>query len=170
MCIRDRQSGEQSYWKDVGTVDSFWQANLELTGVLPDLNLYDKNWPIWTHQEQVPPAKFVFNTEEKRGIALDSMVSGGCIISGAEVRQSSLFSNVMVDEFALVERSVLLPEVRVGQHCEIHNAVLDRGCVLSSGTKIGVDVEADREKYHVTPNGVTLVTPDMLGQNLHSVV
>ena len=166
----DKQSGEQSYWKDVGTVDSFWQANLELTGVLPDLNLYDKNWPIWTHQEQVPPAKFVFNTEEKRGIALDSMVSGGCIISGAEVRQSSLFSNVMVDEFALVERSVLLPEVRVGQHCEIHNAVLDRGCVLSSGTKIGVDVEADREKYHVTPNGVILVTPDMLGQNLHSVI
>ena len=166
----DKQSGEQSYWKDVGTVDSFWQANLELTGVLPELNLYDKNWPIWTHQEQVPPAKFVFNTEEKRGIALDSMVSGGCIISGAEVRQSSLFSNVMVDEYSQVERSVLLPQVRVGQNCEIYNAVLDRGCVLEAGTKIGVDIEADREKYHVSPNGVTLVTPDMLGQNLHSVV
>lgn len=165
----DKQSGEQSYWKDVGTIDSFWQANLELTGVVPELNLYDKNWPIWTHQEQVPPAKFVFNTEEKRGVALDSMVSGGCIVSGAEVRESSLFSNVSVDEHSLVSRSVLLPQVVVQSHCEIHNAVIDKGCIIPAGTKIGVDLEADNEKYFVTRNGVTLVTPDMLGQNLHSV-
>ncbi len=165
----DKQSGEQSYWKDVGTVDSFWQANLELTSVLPDLNLYDKDWPIWTHQEQVPPAKFVFNTHEKRGVALDSMVSGGCIISGAEVRESCLFSNVSVDEFSLVHRSVLLPEVVVRDHCEIHNAIIDKGCVIPAGTKIGIDIESDKEKYHVTPNGVTLVTPDMLGQKLHSI-
>jgi len=153
----------------VGTVDSFWRANLELTGVLPDLNLYDKDWPIWTHQEQVPPAKFVFNTEEKRGIALDSMVSGGCIISGAEVRQSSLFSNVSVDEFSVISKSVLLPQVVVKDHCEIQNAVIDKGCVIPPGTRIGFDQEADREKYYVSPEGVTLVTPDMIGQNLHSL-
>jgi len=166
----DKQSGEQSYWKDVGTVDSFWQANLELTSVVPDLNLYDKDWPIWTHQEQVPPAKFVFNTEEKRGVAHDSMVSGGCIISGAEVRESLLFSNVSVDEFTLVNRSVLMPEVVITDHCEIHNAVIDKGCVIPSGTKIGVDLEADKQNYYVSPGGVTLVTPDMLGQALHSVI
>ena len=166
----DKQSGEQSYWKDVGTVDSFWQANLELTSVVPDLNLYDKDWPIWTHQEQVPPAKFVFNTEEKRGVAHDSMVSGGCIISGAEVRESLLFSNVAIDEFTLVNRSVLMPEVVVSDHCEIHNAVIDKGCAIPPGTKIGVDLEADKQKYYVSPGGVTLVTPDMLGQALHSVI
>jgi len=166
----DKQSGEQSYWKDVGTVDSFWQANLELTNVVPDLNLYDKDWPIWTQQEQVPPAKFVHNTDEKRGVALDSMVSGGCIISGAEVRESSLFSNVSIAEYSVVQRSVLLPEVVVEDRCEIYNAVIDKGCVIPAGLKIGVDVQADKEKYYVTENGVTLVTPDMLGQNLHSVI
>ncbi len=166
----DKQSGEQSYWKDVGTVDSFWQANLELTNVVPDLNLYDKDWPIWTHQEQAPPAKFVFNSDDKKGIATDSMVSGGCIISGAEVRESLLFSNVTIDEFSVVERSVLLPDVVVNRNCEIKNAVVDKGCVIPQGTKIGFDREADSKKYHVSPNGITLVTPDMLGQSLHRVV
>jgi len=118
----------------------------------------------------VPPAKFVFNTEEKRGVAFDSMVSGGCIISGAEVRESLLFSNVSIDEFTLVNRSVLMPEVVVNDHCEIHNAVIDKGCIIPTGTKIGVDLEADKQKYFVSPGGVTLVTPDMLGQALHSVV
>ena len=166
----DKQSGEQSYWKDVGTVDSFWQANLDLTSVLPDLNLYDKDWPIWTHQEQIPPAKFVHNTDEKRGVAYDSMVSGGCIISGAEVRESLLFSNVSVAEHSLVNRTVLLPQVVVGDNCEIHNAVIDKGCIIPAGTRIGVDLEADKEKYFVSPNGIVLVTPDMLGLNLHSVI
>jgi len=166
----DKQSGEQSYWKDVGTVDSFWQANLELTNIVPDLNLYDKDWPIWTHQEQVPPAKFVFNTEEKRGIATDSMVSGGCIISGAEVSGSLLFSNVTVAENSFVERSVLLPGVVVNSNCHIRNAVVDKGCEIPAGTKIGFDIEADKQKYHVSPNGVALITPDMLGQTLHRVV
>ena len=118
----------------------------------------------------MPPAKFVFNTEEKRGVAYDSMVSGGCIISGAEVRESLLFSNVSIDEFTLVNRSVLMPEVVVNDHCEIHNAVIDKGCVIPTGTKIGVDLEADKQNYFVSPGGVTLVTPDMLGQALHSVV
>jgi len=137
---------------------------------VPDLNLYDKDWPIWTHQEQVPPAKFVFNTEEKRGIATDSMVSGGCIISGAEVSGSLLFSNVTVAENSFVERSVLLPGVVVNSNCHIRNAVVDKGCEIPAGTKIGFDIEADKQKYHVSPNGVALITPDMLGQTLHRVV
>jgi len=165
----DKQSGEQSYWKDVGTVDSFWQANLELTGVTPDLNLYDKDWPIWTHQEQVPPAKFVFNTEEKQGVALDSLVSGGCIISGATVRQSLLFSNVTVLDHSIVQSSVVMPEAVIENGCEIYNAVIDKGCKIPAGTKIGVDKEADKQTYFVTPKGITLVTPDMLGQKLHSL-
>ncbi len=166
----DKQSGGQSYWRDVGTVDTFWSANLELTRVLPELNLYDKEWPIWTHQEQAPPAKFVHNTQEKQGAAYDSLVAGGCIISGATLTESLLFSNVSVAEFSQVEQSVLMPEVTVGKNCVVKKAVVDKGCVIADGTRIGVDPEKDREKYHVSPGGVVLVTPDMLGQNLHSVV
>ncbi|MEM7258291.1 MAG: glucose-1-phosphate adenylyltransferase, partial [Pseudomonadota bacterium] len=166
----DKQSGGQSYWRDVGTVDTFWGANLELTRVLPELNLYDKEWPIWTHQEQAPPAKFVHNTQEKQGAAYDSLVAGGCIISGATLTESLLFSNVSVAEFSLVEQSVLMPEVTVGKNCIVRKAVVDKGCQIADGTQIGVDIEKDREKYYVSPGGVVLVTPDMLGQNLHSVV
>lgn len=165
----DLQSGGQSYWRDVGTVDSFWQANLELTRVLPELNLYDKDWPIWTHQEQVPPAKFVFNTDDKKGAAYDSLISGGCIISGAKVVESLLFSNVEVQNHSRVERSVVMPGVQVGSQCVIRNAVVDKGCVIPDGTQIGVNLDDDRERFHVSPAGVVLVTPDMLGQKLHSV-
>lgn len=165
----DLQSGGQSYWRDVGTVESFWQANLELTRVLPELNLYDKDWPIWTHQEQVPPAKFVFNTDEKKGAAYDSLISGGCIISGAEVVESLLFSNVAVQNHSRVERSVVMPEVQIGSNCLIKNAVVDKGCLIPDGTQIGVDLDSDRKHFHVSPAGIVLVTPDMLGQKLHSV-
>ena len=165
----DLQSGGQSYWRDVGTVESFWQANLELTRVLPELNLYDKDWPIWTHQEQVPPAKFVFNTDEKKGAAYDSLISGGCIISGAEVVESLLFSNVAVQNHSRVERSVVMPEVQIGSNCLIKNAVVDKGCLIPDGTQIGVDLDSDRKHFHVSPGGIVLVTPDMLGQKLHSV-
>jgi glucose-1-phosphate adenylyltransferase len=166
----DKQSGGQSYWRDVGTVDTFWSANLELTRVLPELNLYDKEWPIWTHQEQAPPAKFVHNTEEKQGAAYDSLVAGGCIISGATLNESLLFSNVSVAEFSLVEKSVLMPEVVVGKNCHVRNAVVDKGCVIKDGMQIGINPEEDRKNFYVSPGGVVLVTPDMLGQNLHSVV
>lgn len=166
----DKQSGGQSYWRDVGTLDSFWGANLELTRVLPELNLYDNDWPIWTHQEQVPPAKFVHNTEDKQGAAYDSLVAGGCIISGSTLRESLLFSNVSIDEYSLVEQSVLLPEVKVGKHCHVRKAVVDKGCIIPDGMKIGLDPEEDRQRYYVSPDGVILVTPEMLGQNLHSVV
>jgi glucose-1-phosphate adenylyltransferase len=165
----DVQTGAQSYWRDVGTVDAFWKANLELIAVTPELNLYDVNWPIWTYQEQLPPAKFVFEEADRCGMAVDSMVSGGCIISGAVVRNSLLFSNVRVQHYALVENSVVLPDVLIHENCKIKNAVIDRGCIIPEGTTIGYDREADKKNYHVTPEGVVLVIPEMLGQQLHYI-
>jgi glucose-1-phosphate adenylyltransferase len=167
--FRDVQSGRQAYWRDVGTVDAFWAANLELIGVTPELNLYDVDWPIWTYQEQMPPAKFVFDDSDRRGMAVDSMVSGGCVISGATVRHSLLFSNVKVNSYALLQHAVVLPDVRIGRHCRIQNAVIDKGCIVPPGTVIGEDLEQDAQRYHVTPGGVVLVTPEMLGQELHHV-
>ncbi|MBU0500128.1 MAG: glucose-1-phosphate adenylyltransferase [Gammaproteobacteria bacterium] len=164
--FRDRE-GKQAYWRDVGTVDSFWEANLELTGVTPPLNLYDDTWPIWTHAAQLPPAKFVFDNEDRRGMAVDSMVSGGCIISGSVVRHSLLFSSVKVNSYSLVEDSVILPEANIGRNCRIKKAVIDRGCHVPEGTVIGEDLEDDARRYHVTAGGVVLVTPEMLGQSLH---
>ena len=165
--FRDPVTDKQGYWRDVGTIDAFWEANLELIGVTPELNLYDEQWPIWTYQEQLPPAKFVFDDDDRRGMAVDSMVSGGCIISGALVRHSLLFSNVVVESFASVEHSVVLPDVRIGSGARIKRAVLDRGCIIPSGTVIGEDPEEDAQRYFVSPGGVTLVTPEMLGQELH---
>ena len=155
------EPGRQGYWRDVGTVDAYWQANLELTGVLPELNLYDQRWPIWTQQAQVPPAKFVFDRPGQRGFATDSIISGGCIVSGAEVRSSVLFTGVMVESGSAVTESLLLPNVRVGRGCRIHRAVIDEGCEIPDGTVIGVDRDADRA-YHVTASGVRLVTREML--------
>jgi len=167
--FRDVHSGRQAYWRDVGTVDAFWSANLELIGVVPELNLYDENWPIWTYQEQMPPAKFVFDDDDRRGMAVDSMVSGGCVISGAHVKHSLLFSNVRVDSFSLLEHAVVLPDVIIERSCRIRNVVIDKGCCIPEGTVIGEDAEADAERFHVTPKGVVLVTPEMLGQELHHV-
>jgi glucose-1-phosphate adenylyltransferase len=167
--FRDVQSGAQAYWRDVGTIDSYWAANLELIGVTPDLNLYDTEWPIWTHQEQLPPAKFVFDDVDRRGMAVDSMVSGGCIISGAHVRHSLLFSNVLVNEHASVEDSVILPNVVINERAKIRKAVIDKGCVIPEGMEIGFDLELDRQRFEISDGGVVLVTPDMLGQRLHVV-
>jgi len=167
--FRDTQTGQQAYWRDVGTVDAFWAANLELIGVTPELNLYDLNWPIWTYQEQMPPAKFVFDDEERRGMAVDSMVSGGCVISGATVRHSLLFSNVNVNSYSVLQHAVVLPDVKIARNCHIHNAVIDKGCHIPEGFVIGEDTEKDAERFHVTPGGVVLVTPEMLGQELHHV-
>ena len=164
-----QQEGENAYWRDVGTIDSFWEANLELIGVLPELNLYDDQWPIWTYQEQLPPAKFIFDDDERRGMALDSMVSGGCLISGATVRHSLLFSNVRVNSYSVLQDVVALPNVRIGRNCRVTKAVIDKGCDLPDGTVIGEDPETDAERFYVSPNGVVLVTPEMLGQELHHV-
>ena len=167
--FRDQQSGQQAYWRDVGTVDAFWEANLELIGVTPELNLYDLDWPIWTYQEQLPPAKFVFDDDDRRGMAVDSMVSGGCIISGAQVKHSLLFSNVCVESFAKVKDTVILPDTTIGEGARITKAVIDRGCEVPAGMVIGEDVEEDKKRFYVSEGGVTLVTPEMLGQQIHHV-
>ena len=153
----------QAYWRDVGTIDAYWKANLELIGVTPELNLYDEDWPIWTYQEQLPPAKFVFDQEARRGRAVDSMVSGGCIISGSLVRHSLLFSDVKVNSYSRVENSVVLPDVSIGRNCRINKAVIDKGCKIPEGTVIGEDAEEDAKRFHVSPGGVTVVIPEMLG-------
>jgi glucose-1-phosphate adenylyltransferase len=167
--FRDPVTNAQAYWRDVGTVDAYWRANLELIGVTPELNLYDNSWPIWTYQEQLPPAKFVFDDDDRRGMAVDSMVSGGCIVSGSVVRHSLLFSNVRMNSYSNVSDSVILPDVTIGRHCHIEKAVIDRGCIIPEGTEIGKDPEADAERFYVSPGGVVLVSPEMLGQEVHHV-
>ncbi|MBT8098382.1 MAG: glucose-1-phosphate adenylyltransferase, partial [Gammaproteobacteria bacterium] len=166
--FRDPESGKQAYWRDVGTLDAFWLSNMELVSVEPPLNLYEKDWPIYTHQSQSPPAKFVFDDDDRRGMAVQSMVSGGCIISGSVLRGSLMFSRSRVNSYCKVTDSVILPEVDVGQNCEIHRAIIDRGAVIPKGSVIGKDHDADRKRgFRVTDSGLTLVTPEMLGQNLH---
>jgi len=160
--FRDVKTRAQSYWRDVGTIDAFYEANIELVWVNPELNIYDEDWPIWTYQAQTPPAKFVLDEDGRRGIAINSLVSGGTIISGATVRESLLFSGVRVEERSNVERSVILPDVRIGPDCHIRNAIIDEHCVLAAGTRIGFDRAEDAKKYLVTEKGVVLVTPDML--------
>ena len=135
--FRDVDTGVQSYWRDVGTIDAYWHANMEIIGVTPELNLYDDLWPIWTYQEQLPPAKFVFDDDDRRGMAVDSMVSGGCIVSGAVVRHSLLFSNVRVNSYSHVEDSVIMPDVDIGRDCRITKAIIDRGCKIPAETVIG---------------------------------
>jgi glucose-1-phosphate adenylyltransferase len=154
----------EPYWRDVGTVDAFWEANIELTRVTPALNLYDESWPIWTYQEQLPPAKFVFDMDTRRGAAIDSMVSGGCIISGSTVRNSLLFSSVRVHSFCEVREAVLLPDVEIGRNAVLRRVIVDQGTKIPPGLRAGVDPAEDRKRFHVTEAGVTLITPSMLGQ------
>lgn len=167
-CVGMQPDGEP-YWRDVGTVDAYWEANIELTKVVPELNLYDRDWPIWTYQEQLPPAKFVFDDEGRRGMAVDTMVSGGCIVSGASVRRSLLFSGVRVDSYSRVEDTVVLPHARIGERAVLKRVVVDRGCNIPDGTVIGADPEEDGRRFFVTERGITLVTPTMLGQPVHGV-
>lgn len=152
------------YWRDVGTLDAYWEANMDLVQVTPDLNLYDESWPIWTWQPQSPPAKFVFDDNHRRGKAVDAMVSGGCIVSGATVRRSMLFSGVRVHSYTLIEESIVLPNVDIGRHCILKKCILDKNCVIPEGTQIGVHREEDKKRFHVTESGITLVTEAMLGQ------
>ena len=161
-CVGSPQ--QQPYWRDVGTIDAYWEANMEMTKVTPELNLYDRDWPIWTYQEQLPPAKFVFDDEGRRGSAIDSLVAGGCIISGATVKRSLLFSSVNVHSWASVEDAVILPGVDVGRHAVLKRCVIDKACQIPEGMQIGVDPEADRQRFYVSPKGITLVTAEMLGQ------
>ena len=161
--------GGQPYWRDVGTIDAYWEANIELTKVVPDLDMYDQGWPIWTHQEQLPPAKFVFDEDDRRGGAIDSMVSGGCIISGATLRRSLLFSSVHVHSYAKVEDSVILPGADIGRRAVLRRTVVDTNCRVPEGLVAGVDLDEDRKRFHVTEKGVTLIVPEMLGQHVDYV-
>ena len=141
---------------------------MELINVTPELNLYDNSWPILTHQMQMPPAQFVFDRDDRRGVAIDSMVSGGCVISGSLVKNSLLFSNVRIHSYSEITDSVLLPEVEVGRNVRIRKAIIDRGCTIDEGMIIGEDHEQDRARgFCVTEKGVVLVTPDMLHQTTH---
>jgi glucose-1-phosphate adenylyltransferase len=167
-CVGERDTAP--YWRDVGTVDAYWEANLEMTKVVPDLNVYDKNWPIWTYQEQLPPAKFVFDDEDRRGKAIDSLVSGGCIISGAAVRRSVLFSDVYVNCGSQIEDSVILPKVTVGENVILKRVIVDRGCEIPDGLQVGLNPEEDRKRFYISEKGIVLITPEMLGQNVHRSV
>jgi len=159
--------GEQIYWRDIGSLDAYWLANIDLINVSPELNLYDKTWPIWTYQLQNAPAKFVFDEDDRRGEAIDSMVSGGCIISGATVRHSLIYSDVRVNSYSIVKDSVILPEVDIGRNCRINKAIIEKGCHVPEGTIIGEDRIEDEKRFQISSGGVVLVTPEMLGQQRH---
>lgn len=167
--FRDVQTKTQSYWRDVGTVDAFWEANMELVSVDPELNLYDEDWPIWTYQEQLPPAKFVFNDEGRRGMAVDSMVADGCIISGAYVKHSLLFPQVQVRSFVQLRDAVVLPEVDIGRYCHLGKVIIDRGCAIPPGTVVGENADEDARRFYRTEKGVVLITREMLGQELQRI-
>lgn len=162
--------GGQPYWRDVGTVDALWEANMELVDFEPELDLYDLSWPIYTYQMQLPSAKFVHDTAKRRGTAVNSIVSGGCIVSGGSVSNSLLFSNVRVHSYTSVEDSVIMPDVVVSRNCKVRKAIIDTGTVLPEGIEIGYDLEADEKRgFRVTKKGVTLVTSQHFGQQLHRV-
>lgn len=157
------------YWRDVGTLDAYWEANIDLTTVTPDLNMYDRRWPIRTFQEQLPPAKFVFDDDRARGHAMDSLVSNGSIVSGATVRRSLLSTNVVVERHSMIEDSVILPNVEIGHRACIKRAIVDKFCRIPDGFTAGLDLEEDCRRFEVTDKGTVLITPEMLGQYIHSL-
>ncbi|SIT75050.1 glucose-1-phosphate adenylyltransferase [Yoonia rosea] len=161
-CVR--AEGAPAYWKDVGTVDAFWQAHIDLTNFTPELDLWDKSWPIWTYNESVPPAKFIHDERDRRGMAISSMVSGGCIISGTEVRNSVLFTNVHTNSYAVLDHAVILPDVVVHRSARLRQVVVDGGVVIPEGLVVGEDPHEDAKWFRVTDRGITLITQDMLNK------
>ncbi|MFD0979463.1 glucose-1-phosphate adenylyltransferase [Tropicimonas aquimaris] len=151
-----------AYWRDVGTVDAFWKANIDLTDFTPELDLWDHEWPIWTYSESVPPAKFIHDEADRRGIAVSSMVSGGCIISGTEVRNSLLFTMVRSNSFSVLDHAVVLPYVTINRHARLKNCVIDRGVIIPDKLIVGEDPEEDAKWFRVSGKGITLITQDML--------
>ena len=160
-CVR-ASTEREAYWRDVGTVDAFWQANIDLTNFTPELDLWDKTWPIWTYSEGVPPAKFVHDEEERRGTAISSMVAGGCIISGTEVRNSLLFTQVHTNSYAMLDHAVILPYATIERSARLTKVVVDRGVVIPRGLVVGEDPEEDAKWFRVSEGGVTLITQEML--------
>ncbi len=160
-CVRSRAESEV-YWRDVGTLDAYWEANIDLTGVVPDLDLYDRDWPIWTYAEINPPAKFVHDQDGRRGSGVASLVSGGCIVSGASVHRSLLFTGVHVHSYASLTGCVVLPYVDIGRHCRLTNVVIDAGVRIPPGLVVGEDPELDARRFRRTDRGVCLITQPML--------
>jgi glucose-1-phosphate adenylyltransferase len=160
-CVRSGDD-RRTYWRDVGTVDAYWAANIDLTDVLPELDLYDREWPIWTYAEITPPAKFVHDEEDRRGQAVTSLVSGGCIISGAALRRSLLFTGVRIHSFASVENAVILPYANIGRNARLSNVVIDRGVEIPEGLVVGEDPELDAKRFRTTPQGLSLITQPMI--------
>ena len=160
-CVRSKDEAP-AYWRDVGTVDAFHAANINLTDFDPDLDLWDKDWPIWTYSESVPPAKFIHDEENRRGLAISSLVSGGCIISGTEVRNSLLFTGVHSNSFSVLDHAVVLPYVTIDRKARLHNVVIDRGVHIPQNMVVGEDPEEDKKYFRVTDNGVTLITKPMV--------
>jgi len=160
-CVTTTPESE-AYWRDVGTIDAYWAANLDLVRPTPQLDIYDRNWPVWTYQQQLPPAKFIFDDEDRRGIAVDSMVSGGCIVSGAQVARSLLFSSVRINSWARTCEAVILPEVEIGRHARLNKVVIDRGCRIPEGLVVGEDPEEDARRFYRSEGGVVLISADML--------
>lgn len=159
-CVR--AEGAPSYWKDVGTVDAFWEANIDLTDFTPELNLWDRNWPIWTYAESVPPAKFIHDQSDRRGVAVSSMVSGGCVISGTEVRNSLLFTEVHTNSWAVLDHAVVLPYVTVGRNARLRKVVIDAGVTIPENLVVGEDPKEDKEFFRVSEKGTTLITQPMV--------
>ena len=160
-CVRGKDESV-AYWRDVGTVDAYWEANIDLTQIIPQLDLYDRDWPIWSHAEMYPPAKFVHDEEGRRGEAISSLVSGNCIISGSCVNRSLLFTSVLTRSFSQVEESVLLPWSDVGRGARLKKVVLDRGVKIPSGLVVGEDPELDAKRFRRTDKGVCLITQPMI--------
>jgi glucose-1-phosphate adenylyltransferase len=161
-CIRN-PNGAPPYWRDVGTIDAFWSANLDLASINPELDIYDTDWPIWTYQRQLPPAKFIVDRNGMHGMTVNTIVSGGCIVSGSHVANSVLFSNVRIHSFCNIESAVVLPGVTIERNCRLKDVVIDRGCVLPEGLVVGEDAAVDGERFERTASGVCLITRDMLG-------
>jgi glucose-1-phosphate adenylyltransferase len=160
--FEDVETRAQNYWRDVGNVDALYEANMELVALHPELNIYDHQWPIWTYQAQQPPAKFVLDEEGRRGMAVNSMVAGGCIISGAYVAQSLLSNDVRIEDASIIDSAVLLPSVTIGRRVKIKRCIVDENCVIPDDMEIGHDPDADKARFFVTRRGVVLVTQDML--------
>jgi glucose-1-phosphate adenylyltransferase len=160
-CVRSELE-KGSYWRDVGTVDAYWQANVDLTDTVPELDLYDQDWPIWTYGEVTPPAKFVHDLEGRRGSAVSSLVSGGCIVSGASIRRALLFTGVRVNSFASLEDAVVLPRVTIGRNASLKKVVIDSDLIIPEGLVVGDDPILDAKRFRRTDDGVVLITQSML--------
>jgi len=164
MSCVSRVAGAAPYWRDVGTIDAFWAANLDLASTVPDLDVYDADWPIWTYQRQLPPSKFVPDSVGHHGVMVNSLVSGGCILSGSHVSNSVLFSEVRVHSYCHVDQAVVLPDVEIGRHCRLRKVVIDRGCKIPEGLVVGEDAVLDAQRFERTDAGVVLITSAMLGR------